>query len=185
MRPTCGLGLLLLLCAAPLRAQDGEVRGALEVGVGAQELARDPFVTIGARLWLHLDDDWALGFGGFRGLAGVKGGDLEGSGLEATFGAGELFVRRRVPWAPDLAVALALGSGSLALENRTTGTNVDTEAVWLAEPTVQWSGGVVAGFRLGAEVGYRLAFGVDDLTRLDAGAFRTIFVNFTARIPSL
>lgn len=161
------------------------MRGSLDVGLAVQELARDAFGTIGARLWLHLDDDWALGFGGFRGIAAVRGGDLEDSGLEATLGGAEFRVARRVPWAPDLSVILGVGSGSLSLESRTTGANVDTEAVWLVEPAVRWTGGEARGVRLGAEVGYRFAFGVDDLTRLDAGAFRTPVITLTAGFPPL
>ena len=56
--------------------------------LGLQRLGGGTLASLGGRVWLNLPAGWRIGFGASWGLNRVDGGDLRGSGLEATFGMG-------------------------------------------------------------------------------------------------
>lgn len=157
-----------------------------DASLGVQRLGGGTLTSIGARLWLVFPTGWRVGIGGLRGLNRVSGGELEGSGLDARFGAGAVTLGVPLPDAGGLGpleARLAVGSGAVYLDNALLGTTVDTETVWTLEPSLLWAGRPVGRVRIGGEIGYRWVFGADGLSRLDAGDLRTFTLAAVVSFP--
>lgn len=189
------LGLVLLYCAGSgVTAQEvegGDTPRTLDVSadasLGLQRLSGGTLLSAGGRLWLNFPAGWRLGFGASYGLNAVDGGELEDSGLEATFGAGGATLAVPLPALFDvtgLEGMLTLGSGSISLENAIVGTTVDRETVWVVHPTILWNARRIGPLSAGVEVGYRIVLGADGLSRLDAGDLRTITLSGVLSLPS-
>lgn len=157
-----------------------------DASLGLQRLGGGTLVAAGARLWLTFPSGWRLGVGGTRGLGRMSGGDLEGSGLDARFGAGAVSVAVPLPGPGSLnalEARFAAGSGAVYLDNALLGTTVDTETVWTLEPSLLWRGRTFGAVAVGGEVGYRWVLGADGLSRLDASDLRTFTIGVVVSLP--
>jgi hypothetical protein len=185
-------GLLLLLpsrVAAQAVPDSTGVRldVSADARLGLQRLGGGTLATIGGRLWLTFPTGWRLGVGGTRGLNRITGGELEGSGLDARFGAGAVSVAVPLPevrGVGGLEARFAVGTGAVYLDNALLGTTVDTETVWTLEPSILWRGPDRGPVRIGGEAGYRWVLGSDGLSRLDAGDLRTLTVALVVSFPA-
>lgn len=160
---------------------------AADASIGLQRLGGSTLTTLGGRLWLRFPAGWSLGVGGARGLHRVSGGELEGSGLEASYGAAAVSVAVPMPdvrGVEGLEARFAVGSGAVHLENALLGTTVDTETVWTLEPSLVWRGRTFGPVRVGGEAGYRWILGADGLSRLDAADLRTPTLSLLVSLPN-
>ena len=81
---------------------------------------------------------------------------------------------RRLPVPGGLEAALTVGSGAVSLENSILGTTLDTETVWVLEPSLSRRFHQLGPVDVGAEVGYRWIFGSEGLSRLEASDLNTL-----------
>ncbi|HKK94624.1 MAG TPA: hypothetical protein VJ925_14415 [Longimicrobiales bacterium] len=187
------LGLVLLCCAGERAfAQESPADStrtldvSADASLGLQRLGGGSLASVGGRIWLELPAGWRVGFGAAWGLNHVDGGELEGSGLEATFGMGGASLATPLPDLFDLdglEAVLTLGSGSVSLENALVGTTVDRETVWVVQPSILWHARRVGPFSAGVEVGYRLVLGSDGLSRLEPEDLRTFTIAAVLSFP--
>jgi hypothetical protein len=190
---TAVLAAVLPLLPSRLAAQAVADSAGVRLDVSAdaslamQRLGGGTLATIGGRLWLTFPAGWRLGVGGVRGLNRIAGGVLDGSGLDARFGAGSVGIAVPLPALRGLGgleARFAVGSGAVYLDNALLGTTVDTETVWTVEPSVLWRGREYGRVRVGGEAGYRWILGSEGLSRLDAGDLRTFTLAIVVSFPA-
>ncbi len=187
------LGLVLLCCSGravvaqePVSDTVSTLAVSADASLGVQRLGGGTLASVGGRVWLGLPAEWRVGFGATWGLHRVDGGELRGSGLEATFGMGGATVAAPLPRVFELdglEATLTLGSGSVSLENALQGTTVDRETVWILQPGIVWNVRPLGPFSAGVEIGYRAVFGADGLSRLEGSDLRTLTIGAVLSFP--
>lgn len=164
----------------------GSLEVSADAALGLQRLGGGTLASIEGRLWLEFPGGWRLGVGGARGMNRISGGVLESSGLEATFGMGAATVGVPVPTlfgVDGLEATVTLGSGAVSLENALLGTTLDRETVWVVQPGLLWNVRALGPVVAGIEAGYRLIFGAEGLSRLEAADLRTPTVSLVFSLP--
>lgn len=170
--------LVAVLLSLPAAASGQEsAAGSVDVSLGVSSVAGNSVALAGARLWIHLTPAWRVGAAGQLAIQHPDGGDLGGSGLQADFGQAGAIVGFRPNWGPGLELRLFGGVGSVALNDRVTGTNVDTEAFRVVQPSLAWEPFRHSVLTAGLEAGYRFVSGADALTRLESSDIQSAYAS--------
>lgn len=168
----------LLLPTGSLRGQastDAPAFAALEVSAMLTTLRGKAGIFAGAAGLLGWGEGFAVG-----GAARIQGTDntiatgSPDSDLQLVTAYGGLLTQLSLPVdAPgDLFVRVLLGAGSAKIRLPVVGTEIAADNFAVIEPEVVLLRGLAGPLRVGAGVGYRLVFGVEDLPGLGAGDLR-------------
>lgn len=183
---------LLLILALPgsARAQAGPppsttdgVRSAAAFTVTGGKLAGTTGAHIGGWGGLVFGDRFLLGGGGFAITKNVELPGLD----DLRMGYGGIVVRywgtvsRELTW----GVGALLGAGNARIRNRVVGTELGSDNFVLAEPSLSLAHPLIRSLHLEVALGYRKAWGVEDLPTLSADDLTSLTGSISLRLGGM
>lgn len=159
------VALAVVVLAGPrgLRGQEvpGEGVGIVAVaGLRVTRVAGESAALPGGALLLRLTPHVAVGGAGWAARSSVE---LDGGGLEMSFGYGGLVVdvAPRPGRRFSMGGRVLLGAGNAAIHNTVVGIEVDADNALVVEPELTARFELLRRLRLAASAGWRFAAGVD------------------------
>jgi hypothetical protein len=144
--------------------------------------------VLGARR-VFLGGGIGLVFGGRFAIGGaglaLTGNVVESStGFELGMGYGGLTLQYWHPWIRGLAweANLLLGAGHAEVRSPLTGNEVGSDNFSVVEPEVGLSLTTLPWLRVGGSLGYRMAWGVEDLPQVAVDDLRSLSLSLTLRV---
>ena len=164
-----GLSALALLMleaslAPSIGAQDHRARASLEVSMAATTVRESTKASAGAAGLLNLGNRFAFGAGGtiMLGPSAMEGGGLE-QDLHVAYGGVILQVTLAGSPRRHLALRALAGSGNAKIKLAVGGAEVSADNFGVLQPELLGTVTIMGPLQMGAGLGYRHVFGVDDL----------------------
>jgi hypothetical protein len=186
------LAVLLLALPGTLRAQagppsasdEGRVTATATALVKGSTIAGKGRAQVGGWVGLVFGGRFAVGGGGLVLLEEVElEGTEAGTGFTLDFGYGGVFFRFWQPLSSDLTgeLGLILGAGNGDVNDGLSGTELGSDNFVIAEPEVSVFYRLFPSIHLGASLGYRLAWGVQDLPSVTQDDLRAATATLSLR----
>jgi len=182
----------LLVLPGPLPAQSApeepapdRVEAAAAALLRTGEIAGIRGPLLGGWVGIVFGDRFVLGGGGTTLLEDVDLPGLEGStGFDLRMGYGGVILKYRSPLSPRLTGegGFLLGAGHAEVRDRLAGIEVGAENFLTLEPEVILYLDLFRGTSVGVGLGYRFAWGVEDLPRATAQDLRSALGSLSLRI---
>ena len=186
------LFILLLLLPGPLRAQEGgdpltppRAEATAAFLLKGSQLAGANRIILGGGIGLLVGGRLAIGGAGLATTENVELAGLENStGFDLGMGYGGLTVHywhpltQRLTWEAGFLV----GAGHAEVRSLVTGTEVGADNFAVVEPELALSLTTLPWLRFGASLGYRMAWGMEDLPRVAVEDLRSFSLALTLRI---
>lgn len=183
--------IALCLLVAPLSAQDEapsappDIRAFLDAEVGLTRLHGEASTLLGGAAGLRVSDSWAFGGAGYVLPSAIEVGEVEFQEVEMLLGFAGIAAEWRPGPGASWFVRGVVGAGNVDVRDAATGTQLDSDNVFVLAPTAGYVVRLRGPWALVPKIGYRFVTGVQDLRGVEPADLRSVSFGVAIRLSPL